>query len=147
MSDTGEPNENVQEAAALTLGNSGASVSGMLNTAIDNDWYSFTVIDSPKYDKIRLGITSTSASNDCRIEIYKNLTDDYFTMGLCGSGAGEGELDLPAGTYYVRVMSTSTFSDFNPADLPVYNLSVVPVSRVDEIEITVYEGPKGVTGF
>ncbi len=147
LGDTGEPNENVQEAATLTLDNSGANVSGMLNTAIDNDWYSFTVIDSPKYDKIRLGITSTSVSNGCMLEIYRNLTDDYYTMVLCGSGAAEGELDLPVGTYYVRVVSTNTFSDFNPGDLPVYNLSVVPVSRVDEIEITVYEGPKGVTGF
>lgn len=40
LGDTGEPNENVQEAAVLTLGNSGANVSGILNTAIDNDWYS-----------------------------------------------------------------------------------------------------------
>ena len=34
LGDTGEPNENVQEAAVLTLGNSGANVSGILNTAI-----------------------------------------------------------------------------------------------------------------
>ena len=145
LSDVGEPNENVQEAATLSLGNAGANISGMLNSAIDNDWYSFTVIDSPKYDKIRLNLTSTSSSstNGYRMEIYKNLTDDYFTMGLVANGTGEGELDLPVGTYYVRVMSTNTFSDFNSGELLSYNLSVVPVSRVDGIKITKYQGPAG----
>ena len=40
------------------------------------------MIDSPKYDKIRLGITSTSASNGCMLEIYRNLTDDYYTIAV-----------------------------------------------------------------
>lgn len=141
LSDSGEPNENVQEAAALNLGESGASVSGMLNSAIDNDWYSFTVIDSPKYNKIRLQLTSSSTGSGCRMEIYQNIAEDYFAMQLVGSGAGEGEASLPAGTYYVRVVSTNSFNEFNPADRYAYNLSVVPVSRVDRIEITEYSGP------
>lgn len=144
LSDSGEPNENAQEAAVLNLGESGANVSGMLNSAIDNDWYSFTVVDSPKYDKVRLQLTSASAGNGCRMEIYQNITEDYFRMELLVSGAGEGEAKLPAGTYYVRVVSTNTFNEFNPADRYSYNLSVVPVSRVDAIEITMYSGPNGI---
>lgn len=144
LSDSGEPNENVEEAAALNLGESGASVSGMLNSAIDNDWYSFTVIDSPRYDKIRLQLTSASAGNGCWMEIYQNKMGDYFAMERFGSGVGEGEVQLPAGTYYVRVVSTNAFSEFNPADNYAYNLSVVPVSRVEKIEITMYSGRNGV---
>lgn len=147
LSDSREPNENVQEAAALNLGESGANMSGMLNSAIDNDWYSFTVIDSPQYDKIRLQFTSASAGNGCRMEVYQNIAEDYFAMQLVASGAGEGEANLPAGTYYVRVVNTNTFNEFNPADNYAYNLSVVPVSRVDRIEITKYVGPSGVDGF
>ena len=87
--------------------------------------------------------TSSSSTNGYKMEIYKNLRDDYFTMGLVANGTGEGELDLPVGTYYVRVVSTNTFSDFNSGELLSYNLSVVPVSRVDGIKITKYQGPDG----
>jgi len=143
LSDTGEPNENAQEATALTLGSAGTSVSGKLNSPIDNDWYSFTVLDSPRYNRMRLNLTSTSSANGCRMEIYRNVTEDYFAMQLGGSGAGEGEIELPAGTYYIRVVSTNTINDFDLGNLPAYNLSVVPVSRVDGIMITNYQGPAG----
>ncbi len=62
LSDSGEPNENAQEAAALNLGSSGATVSGMINSPVDNDWYSFTVIDSPRYNKMRLNLTERPLS-------------------------------------------------------------------------------------
>ncbi len=146
FSDTSEPNENAQEAVALNLGNAGTDVSGMLNSAVDNDWYSFTVIDSPKYNKIRLNLTSNSAANGCRMEIYRNLGEDYFIMELGGSGTGEVETELSVGTYYVRVVSTNTLNDFNPADIPAYNLSVVPVSKVNKIKITKYTGSGGGDG-
>lgn len=51
-------------------------------------------------------------------------------MELGGGGKGEGEVVLPVGTYYIRVVSTNTFNGFNIGEMPVYNLSVVPVSRV-----------------
>ncbi len=68
-------------------------------------------------------------------------------MEFGGGGKGEGEVDLPAGTYYIRVVSTNTFNDFNIGEMPVYNLSVVPVSRVDGIDITQYQGSGGVYGM
>lgn len=143
LADHGEPNENAQEAAALDPGRSGVSVSGMLNSAYDNDWYSFRVIDSPYYDKIRFNLTSNSSSNGCRLEIYQNVTTDYFAMALGGSAAtGEAEAELPVGTYYVRVVGTNSANDFNPGDVPSYNLSITPVSRVDGIQITTYSAPK-----
>lgn len=143
FSENGEPNENVQEAAALTLGNAGASVSGTLNSPVDNDWYSFTVINSTNYNKIRLSLTSSSSTNGCTMEIYKNVGTENLSMQIVGSGSGEGELALDAGTYYVRVISKNALNDFNPGDIPVYNLSVVPVSKVDSIKITQLKGPTG----
>lgn len=136
FSENGEPNENVQEAAALSLGNSGVTVSGKLNSPVDNDWYSFTVIDSPRYYKIRLGLSSSSSTNGCKMEIYRNVGTETLSMQLIGSGSGEGEMGLPTGTYYVRVISKNSLNDFNPGDIPAYNLSVVPVSKVSGIQFT-----------
>lgn len=143
ISDGNEPNENAQEASVLNLGQSGASVSGMLISAIDNEWYTFSVLDKPEYNKIRLQVSSTSNVNGCKMEIYRNLIEDDYAMQLVASGT-EGEISLPAGTYFLRVVSTNTFSDFNSGDIPTYNLSVVPVSRVDAIDISSYSGTRGV---
>jgi hypothetical protein len=138
-----EPDENAKEATALTLETIGAKVPGKINSPLDNDWYSFVVIDSPTYDKVRLNITSSSNTTGCKIEIYKNLLSNYYGMLLLGSGTG-GEIELDAGTYYIRIVSTNSFSDFNVDDMPIYELSVVPVSRVDEVTITKFEAPGGV---
>lgn len=139
-----EPSENAKEATSLTLGTDGAVVTAELNSPIDNDWYSFVVLDSPAYHKIRLSISSSSTANGCNMEIYRNLvsTPGYYGMQFVGSGNG-GEITLPAGTYYLRVVSTNTFNNFNPSDIPTYTLSVVPVSRVDQIYITEIKSDHG----
>lgn len=110
------------------------------NSPIDNDWYSFTVLDSPQYDKIRLSISSSSGMNGCNMEIYQNLVSDYYGMLCIGSGKG-GEVGLPAGTYYLRIVSTNTFSNFDAEDIPVYHLSVVPVCKVDQVSIEYFDLP------
>lgn len=140
FSDSSEPDENAKEAKTLNLGGSGAKITGKLNSPIDNDWYSFTVLDSPQYDRIRLNIQSSSSTNGCKFEIYQNLVSDYFGMFYMGSGNG-GEVVLPAGTYYLRIVSTNTFSDFNAEDIPVYTLSVAPVSKVDMVSIAYFDLP------
>ena len=145
FSETNEPDENTKEAMELSLDASGANVSGMINSVLDNDWYSFTVLDDPTYEKIRLNISSSSDNNGCKIEIYQNLiSSNYYAMLQIGSGTG-GEIDLPAGNYYLRVVSTNSFDDFDAGDIPVYTLSVVPVSRVDEIVISELAGYNGTT--
>lgn len=138
-SENNEPNENAKEAVALNLGKSGASISGALNSAIDNDWYSFTVLDSLYYDKIRVDMDFVSKTNDYTTEIYKNLSSDYYAMQLVAYGKG-GEIDLPAGTYFLRVVCTNTLSNFNAAEYPTYTLSVTPVIKVDKVEITKFSG-------
>lgn len=94
----------------------------------------------PQYDRIRLNIQSSSSTNGCKFEIYQNLVSDYFGMFYMGSGNG-GEVVLPAGTYYLRIVSTNTFSDFNAEDIPVYTLSVAPVSKVDMVSIAYFDLP------
>ena len=118
------------------------TISKEMNSPVDNDWYSFTVEDSPAYDKIRLAISSNSAVNGCKIEIYKNLASDYYGMQLVGYGNG-GEIELSAGTYYLRIVSTNTLEDFNIQEIPTYTLSVAPVSEVDSVTITQYWAYKG----
>ena len=143
-SENNEPNENAKEAVALNLGKSGASVSGALNSAIDNDWYSFTVLDSLNYDKIRLDMDFVSKTNDYNIEIYRNLSTDYYAMQLIAYGKG-GQITLSAGTYFLRVVCTNTLNDFNAGDFPTYKLSVIPVTKVDKIKITKFSGYHGAT--
>lgn len=147
FSDDSEPDEHAREATALTVNTSGTSVSRKLNSPLDNDWYVFTVLDTPSYDKIRLKLTSSSATNGCNVEIYYNLlSDDTYAMQFLGSlGSGkEGEIGLPAGTYYLRVVSTNNFLNFNSGDIPTYTLSVSSVPRVDAIEISNFAGYNGV---
>lgn len=140
-SENNEPNENAKEAIALTLGEDGAnaSVSGALNSAIDNDWYSFTVRNNLHYNKMRFDMDFTSKTNGYNLEVYKRISSDYFGMQLVASGNG-GEVDLSAGTYYLRVVCTNTINNFNPGDFPTYKLTVSPVSKVDGIRITRYSG-------
>lgn len=140
-SEANEPNENAKEAVALALGKEGtkASISGALNSAIDNDWYSFTVLDNLYYNKIRLDMDFVSKTNDYNIEIYKNLSTDYYAMQLVAYGKG-GEINLPVGSYFLRVVCTNTINNFNVGDFPTYKLTVSPVSKVSGIGITEYAG-------
>ena len=64
-------------------------------------------------------------------------------MQFLGSGTG-GEIELSAGTYYLRVVSTNSYTDFDTSDPPTYELSIEPVSRVDEIKITELVASNGV---
>ena len=61
-------------------------------------------------------------------------------MTLYGRNVSEMEWELSAGTYYVRVSSANAFSDFYLGDIPVYNLSIVPVGKVEGIWFKHYMG-------
>ena len=142
FSDSSEPNENAKEAIDLSMNEMGANVSAKLNSPLDNDWYRFIVKEGDSYDKVRLNISSSSTTNGCKIEIYKNLVSDYYAMLRVGYGTG-GEVALDAGTYYIRVVSTNTVDDFNAGDIPTYKLSVSQTTKVDKITITDYSAYHG----
>ena len=134
--DSTEPNENAKEADVLDLGSVGATVTQKLNSPIDNDWYMFTVVDGPAQEKTRLTVSSITGTNGYEFELYRNLvTQTYYGMQFLGYGTG-GEVELPAGTYYVRVVSTNTLNNFDSSDIGSYSFSVKPVSRVDRVKIT-----------
>lgn len=142
--DSTEPNENAKEAETLTMKKAGVNVSSEINSPLDNDWYSFTVLEGPEYEKMRLYISSSSKVNGCNLELYKNVvSNSNYAMAFLGSGTG-GEISLEPGVYYLRVVSTNSFTDFNAGDIPVYQLSVAPVSKVDSIEIYAFDGPNAV---
>lgn len=140
--DNHEPNENAKEAKELAIGTNGVNVSHYLYSPIDNDWYVFTIPDGATYSKIRVTVDADSSINRCGFEIYKNLgSNSNYAMLLHGWGNG-GELELPAGTYYIRVVSTNSFNDFNFSDIPTYKLSVAPVPKVNGVQITKFSGPE-----
>lgn len=142
--DATEPNENAKEADVLDLAGAGATVTQKLNSPIDNDWYMFTVVGGPAQEKIRLAVSSVTGTNGYEFELYRNLvTQDYYGMQFLGRGTG-GEVELPAGTYYVRVVSTNTLNNFDATDIGSYSFSVKPVSRVDRIKITEIVSANGV---
>ena len=137
--DSVESDENAAESNALNLGTLGTSVTRTLNSPLDNDWYSLTVLDSPAYNKIRLNLSNTSTTNGVWIEIYQNIGTNCYAMYFIGSGNG-GDIELSPGNYYLRMVSTNTLADFDENDIPTYTLSVAPVSRVDYLEITDMSG-------
>lgn len=142
FSDPSEPNENAKEAIDLSMDEMGANVSAKLNSPLDNDWYRFTVKDGDSFDKVRLNISSSSTTNGCKFEIYKNLVSNYYAMLRIGYGTG-GEVALDAGTYYIRVVSTNTVDNFNAGDIPTYKLSVSQTTKVDKVTITSYSAYHG----
>lgn len=135
-SDDTEPNENPKEADVLDLGSVGATVTQRLNSPIDNDWYKFTVEGGPAQEKIWFTVSSIAGTNGYKFELYRNLVaQNYYGMQFLGYGTN-GQVELPAGTYYVRIVSTNTLNDFDTSDIGSYSFSVKPVSRVDKIRIT-----------
>lgn len=142
--DSTEPDENAKDAETLTMTKSGINMYRKLNSPLDNDWYSFTVFDGPEYERMRLCITSSPNKNGYNLELYKNIeTNGHYAMVLVGSG-NAGEVDLESGIYYLRVVSTNSFEDFNAGDISGYHLTIAPVSKVDSIQIYAFDGPNAI---
>lgn len=142
--DSGEPDENPQELTQLAFTNSQATASRTICSPIDNDWYSFTVLDAPEYSKMRFSITSSSSVNGCSFEIYENIASSGYALHRRAAGTS-GEMALEPDTYYLRVISSNTLTDFDVTDIPTYSLKVLPVAVVDTIEILNYTSQNYVT--
>lgn len=135
-----EPNENAQEAIVLNLGTTGAKVTGNINSVLDNDWYTFTIPDDPIYAKTNLVLLyAGSLADNCEFEIYRNVGIGCFAMQYLAHGNG-GSVELPAGTYYFRIVSTNTPSNFDENNILLYTFAVSPNRQLDGIEITMYRG-------
>ena len=137
--DTLDPDENASEAKAVDIPLTGYSVSRILNSPIDNDWYSFTVPNDYSHYSTRF---SLKASDNIELRIYRNLVNNYYAMYTYAAGK-QGELSLNPGTYYVRVVYTGSINEFNYSNDPVYTLSLAPVAPVSSIQLTDLTGYKG----
>ncbi len=136
-----EVDETAVKAATIEFVNySGGSITRNINSPIDSDWYVFNVEDSPAYNKMRIGLTNNSP-NGCKLEIYQNVlgNSSYYGMIKIGEGSG-GELKLPAGQYYARIVGNSPMNSFDATNIGSYTFSIEPVGRVDEISITYIDG-------
>lgn len=136
-----EVDETALKAAEIKFVNySGGSITRNINSPIDSDWYVFNVEDSPAYNKMRIGLTNNSP-NGCKLEIYQNVlgNSSYYGMIKIGEGSG-GELELPAGQYYVRIVGNSSLSGFDASNIGTYTFSIEPVGRVDGISISYIDG-------
>ncbi|MCR4566669.1 MAG: hypothetical protein K5769_01350 [Pseudobutyrivibrio sp.] len=141
LKDGMESDEVASGAAELKFDNyATASISRNLNSPLDNDWYTFIVEDTPAFDRMRLYLDNSS-SNNAKVEIYKNVSQNSRHYGLLKVGEGNGgELNLKLGKYYLRVISTNSLDSFNIYNIGSYKLSIEPVGRVDLIEITYIDG-------
>ena len=140
FSEENEPNENAMEAIPLDFGTNGVTVRGRINSVLDNDWYTCTIPSDYADKKINLALLySKTSTNNCEFEIYKNIGTGCYAMQYLGHGNG-GSVTLPAGTYYFRIVSLNTSSNFDENNILSYTFTIAPDRRVDGIEITMYKG-------
>lgn len=132
-------NGNAKEATVLDIADANALINGDVNSPIDADWYKFVVGRAPEYDKIRFSYDRLTVGGRCSCKLYRNIGTDCIALQELGSGFS-GEIALPEGTYYLKISSLDTLSSFNRTTLETYQLSIMKVSRVDEIQIVRYEG-------
>jgi len=132
--DTYETDENALRAYPFTVAVGGSTLaSRSINSEIDQDWYKITVPESRNYDAMHINLDQASAGNGYKAELYGALSNNR--MALIPSTTGN--VSLGTGTYYLRVYTTSTYSDNN------YSLHLQPVLRADKVVITGYNSNGG----
>lgn len=134
-----EPNENANEAIKISTESSICEVNGNINSPVDNDWYILEVTDSPSNYKVRLSLATLKSSDNCVVDIYRNLLNDEYAMLKIYSGL-ETELELSAGTYYIRVRNENPE---NFTNITEYSLGIAYVARVDGITNMKFYSEKG----
>jgi len=132
--DAFETDENALHAYPFTVATGGSTlVSRSINSEVDQDWYKITVPESRNYDAMRIDLDQASAGNGYKAELYGVLSNNRMTL----LPSGNGNVSLGTGTYYLRVYTTSTYSDTN------YSLQLQPVLRADKLVITGYNSNGG----
>ncbi len=142
--DTLETDENVKEAPVLDIDPKGATVTRYINSALDSDWYKFTVLDNLGYSKMRFQVTPNTTSGSIKFEVYENLAPSANICAMANVLSGDGgEISLDAGEYYIRVISTKDINTFTTDDIIPYQLKVTPVATPTEITINRLEDYNG----
>ena len=134
-----EPAEHAADATpvAITPGATN-TITGTLNSAIDNDWYVFTM---PQFDGdselcgIHIEANSESETNGVWTEIYTRevrTQDGRSTMNLVSDKITTDPINVgiaPGKTVYLRVSSNKSIYDYDVSSAPKYTVTITTVRR------------------
>jgi hypothetical protein len=113
FSDTHEPNDT---AGAASVIGAGATVTSYVYPSNDIDWFTFT-LGAEAHVHVSLGVPADGAY---ALELRDASQALLESSGLPGAGTDQEVLTtLPAGTYFVRVNATGSFSQANAYELRV----------------------------
>lgn len=119
--DSAEPDDNYVYAKAKT---SAFTVSQTIDNAFDEDWIKFTVSTAKQYT---ISFNNPAAGTTYQVNIYNQNLNQLATINQNSSGT----YNMSAGTYYFRVLSTSSFNASQPYTFSVSNAaSVVTVTSI-----------------
>ncbi|SFF31775.1 hypothetical protein SAMN04487969_12549 [Paenibacillus algorifonticola] len=119
--DSAEPDDNYVYAKAKT---SAFTVSQTIDNAFDEDWIKFTVSTAKQYT---ISFNNPAASTTYQVNIYNQNLNQLATINQNTSGT----YNMSAGTYYFRVLSTSSFNASQPYTFSVSNAAAaVTVSSI-----------------
>ena len=132
--DANEPDDNPW--FAKNQGSKTFSSSQNIDNFLDEDW---TKISLPRNAPVRLLLNNPSAYGEYRLDLYDaNLN----SLGYLGQNS-QGQVQLPAGDYYIRVWAPSSFDLTTP-----YTLSVsYQTADVTRVSISNIASDGGVQGF
>ncbi|WP_091001393.1 hypothetical protein [Paenibacillus sp. OK003] len=132
--DAYETDENALHAYPFTVAAGGSTLSSRsINSEVDQDWYKITVPESRNYDAMRIDLDQASVGNGYKAELYGALSNNRMVF----IPSTNGNVSLGTGTYYLKVYTTSSYSDNN------YSLHLQPVLRADKVVITGYNSNGG----
>lgn len=140
--DENEINDNASEAKSFELGTETIVKNGTIDSPADVDWYKIVVPKNYSYDMVGLELSNTSKDNQLELQLYQNIANNGYAMYQVGRG-NRGDIELPAGEYYLKVVTTTSAQNFNRHDIPSYKLQILPVIRPDKVNIIELNGYHG----
>ena len=140
--DENEINDNASEAKSFELGTETIVKNGTIDSPADVDWYKIVVPKNYSYDMVGLELSNTSKDNQLELQLYQNIANNGYAMYQVGRG-NRGDVELPAGEYYLKVVTTTSAQNFNRHDIPSYKLQILPVIRPDKVNIIELNGYHG----
>lgn len=148
-----EPAEHAADATpvAITPGVTN-TITGTLNSAIDNDWYVFLMPEDDGTDLlsgIHIETSCSSETNGIWIETYSRTVpfdDGRSMMTLERENLSSNPINIglaPGQLVYLRVFSNKSINDYDITSAPDYSISISTVKRPDTGAIWSVNGNSG----
>ena len=148
-----EPAEHAADATpvAITPGVTN-TITGTLNSAIDNDWYVFLMPEDDGTDLlsgIHIETSCSSETNGIWIETYSRtipFDDGRSMMSLERENLSSNPINIglaPGQLVYLRVFSNKSINDYDITSAPDYSISISTVKRPDTGAIWSVNGNSG----